>query len=159
MPRNLFPIYIFIPILLLFFLFKTPISANQKTCDLCGFCSTPTNPNPPPPNYDECKKCLYDAAGNEATGSYYTVFGCLSTKPGEFIKQILKIVFGVSGGIAFISVLAGSAILMTSSGNPERIQLGKDTVTSSIIGILIIIFSVFLLRVIGYDILSIPGFG
>ena len=75
------------------------------------------------------------------------------------MQSMLTIIFGAAGGIAFMSVLYGSAVVLTSSGNPEKIQAGKDLITNSIIGILIIVFSVFLLRVVGFDILKIPGFG
>lgn len=133
------------------------VFAQTATCDLCGWCN-PQN-NPKPPNWNDCKRCLYDERGKEATGSYYTVFGCLSTRPERFVKSTLTIVFGAAGGIAFLAVLAGSAVVLMSAGNPERIQLGKDMITSSIFGLLLIIFSVFLLRVVGFDILKIPGFG
>lgn len=133
------------------------VASSQTTCDLCGWCNQTIEPKPP--DWNKCYACLYDAAGNEVKGSYYTIFGCLSTKPEFFVKSMLSIVFGMSGGIAFLAVLAGSAILLTSSGNPEKLQTGKDILTSSIFGLLLIIFSVFLLRVVGFDILRIPGFG
>ncbi|MCJ7740989.1 hypothetical protein MUP32_06805, partial [Candidatus Microgenomates bacterium] len=78
--------------------------------------------------------------------------------PGEFVQSMLRIVFSVAGGIAFLSVLYGSALVLTSSGDPIKLQNGRETVVSSLIGIFLIIFSVFLLRVVGYDILRIPGF-
>lgn len=58
-----------------------------------------------------------------------------------------------------MAILYGSATVLISSGNPEKIQAGKDMIVNSLIGILIIVFSVFLLRVVGLDILKIPGFG
>jgi hypothetical protein len=36
--------------------------------------------------------------------------------------------------------------------------MGKDIIFSSIFGILLILFSIFLLHFVGYDILRIPGF-
>ena len=137
--------------------FAQPSPTGVPTCDLCGWCNQTVNPKPS--DWDKCRSCLYDASGTEKSGSYYTVLGCLSTKPEEFVQSMLSIIFGVSGGLAFMSVLYGSAIVLTSSGNPEKIQSGKDLITNSIIGILIIVFSVFLLRVVGFDILQIPGFG
>ena len=130
-------------------------ATGQYTCDLCGWCNTQINP--PPPNWNDCYACLYDTSGLEQKGNYWTVFGCLSTRPEKFVKSTLTIVFGAAGGIAFLAVLAGSAIILTSSGNPQRIQLGKDMITSSIFGLLLIVFSVFLLRIVGFDILKIPG--
>ncbi len=131
--------------------------AAQYTCDLCGWCNPQINPQPP--NWNDCYACLYDTSGLEQKGNYWTVFGCLSTRPEKFVKSTLTIVFGAAGGIAFLAVLGGSAIILTSSGNPQRIQLGKDMITSSIFGLLLIVFSVFLLRIVGFDILKIPGFG
>lgn len=134
----------------------TPSPTIQPTCDLCGWCNQTVNPAPP--NHQQCQSCLYDA-GTEIPKHYYTVLGCLSTEPQEFVKSLLGIVFSISGGISFLAVLGGSAIVLTSTGDPERLQFGKDMVTSSIFGLLLIIFSIFLLRFVGYDVLRIPGFG
>ena len=127
------------------------------TCDLCGWCNQAVNPKPP--DWTVCRSCLYESNGTEKAGSYYTVLGCFSTKPEKFVQSVLSIVFSVAGGIAFLAVLYGSATVLTSGGNPEKIKEGKDLITNSIIGILVILFSVFLLRVVGFDILQIPGFG
>src|SRR3989344_196984 len=68
------------------------------TCDLCGWCNPTINPKPP--DWVQCRQCLYDANGNEIKGNYYTVLGCLSTKPEKYVQSILSIVFGLAGGIA-----------------------------------------------------------
>jgi Co/Zn/Cd efflux system component len=65
---------------------------------------------------------------------------------------------GLAGGIAFLLILFGGFQIMVSAGNPEQMNAGKEMVTSAIAGLLLIIFSVFLLRLIGYNILRIPGF-
>lgn len=131
-------------------------------CDLCGWCPPDPVTNPTKPsNWTECNSCLYDADGLEKKGAYYTVLGCFSTdKSGApFVQSILQVVFGVAGGFAFLAVLIGAAIVLTSSGNPTRIQTGKDLIFSAIVGLLLILFSVFILRVVGFDILRIPGVG
>ena len=46
-----------------------------------------------------------------------------------------------------------------SSGNPESMNEGKEIVSSAITGLLIILFSVFILKVLGVDIFCLPGFG
>ena len=161
MPKNLAILLFLLNILFAFFIiphsaYAVPSPTGVPTCDLCGWCNQSVNPKPQ--DWNACRTCLYDASGREKSGSYYTVLGCLSTKPEQFVQSMLSIVFGAAGGIAFMSVLYGSAIVLTSSGNPEKIQSGKDIITNSIIGILVIVFSVFLLRVVGLDILKIPGF-
>jgi hypothetical protein len=168
MPKRVFFLSLVISYLLLVIsvpvLADTPTPASTTptevpTCDLCGWCNRNADPTPaPPPDWQKCSSCLYEN-GESREGYYYTVFGCLSTKPEFFANSILKIVFSVSGGIAFLSMLVGSAIVLTSSGNPERLKSGKDIIASSIFGLLLIIFSVFLLRVVGFDILKIPGLG
>lgn len=135
----------------------SPSPTGQPTCDMCGWCNQEVNPTPP--NHQLCQSCLYDTTGTEIPKHYYTVIGCLSTEPQEFVKSLLGVVFSISGGIAFLAILGGSAIVLTSTGDPERLQFGKDMVTSSIFGLLLIIFSVFLLHFVGYDVLRIPGFG
>lgn len=152
--------------ILLFLLFLTPtlswaliptlppLATGQPTCDLCGWCNRTTNLTPPP-NHQTCQTCIAQPHG------YYTVFGCFSTDPtaAPFVRSILTLVVGMAGGIAFIAFLAGSATVLTSTGNPEKLNNGKETIISSLIGLLLIIFSIFLLRVVGVDILKIPGFG
>jgi hypothetical protein len=46
---------------------------------------------------------------------------------------------------------------MSSAGNPERLTGGKEIITSAIAGLLLIIFSTIILKIIGVDILKIPG--
>ncbi len=79
--------------------------------------------------------------------------------PGEFIKTLMGILFGVIGGIATILIIFSGYRLMVSQGNPEKIQGAKDQLTAAIIGLLFTIFSLVILQTIGYDILRLPGFG
>ena len=66
---------------------------------------------------------------------------------------------GIGGGIAFLLILVAGFMIITSQGSPDKIQAGKELLTSAIAGLLLIIFSVFILELIGVDILEIPGFG
>ena len=80
----------------------------------------------------------------------------------ELAPQVNKIVnysMGIGGLIAFLLMVFGGLQIIFSGGNPERVKAGKEIITAAIGGLLLIIFSVFILRIIGYDILAIPGFG
>ena len=80
----------------------------------------------------------------------------------ELAPQINKIVnysTGIGGIIAFLLIVFGGFQIILSGGSPERVKAGKEMITSAIAGLLLIIFAVFILRLIGYDILNIPGFG
>ena len=87
-----------------------------------------------------------------------TAIGCIHTSPVGFMKDFLRFVIGISGGLAFLMMLLGSFEMITSAGNPDSLKNGKDRFTSAIIGLLFIIFSVLLLQIIGVGVLNIPGF-
>lgn len=91
-------------------------------------------------------------------GGAWTAIGCIETTHELFIKKFITFGAGLAGGIAFLLILFGGFQVMTSTGNPERLNAGKELVVSAIAGLLLVIFSIFLLKIIGYNILGIPGF-
>ncbi len=101
---------------------------------------------------DKCWTC-------QKTGGIWSAIGCL---PTDFSALINKYVFttgiGIAGGIAFLYFLYGAFMILTSSGNAEKMEEAKQIITSSLAGLLLIIFSIFLLKTIGVDILQLPGF-
>ena len=92
--------------------------------------------------------------------SVNTAIGCIPIgDTNVFIGFILRWAIGVGGGIAFLLIIVAGFQIMTSTGNPERVQAGKELMTSAVAGLIMLIFSVFILRIIGVDILKLPGFG
>lgn len=87
-----------------------------------------------------------------------TAIGCVHTSPVGFIKDFLNFAVGISGGLAFLMMLLGAFQMLTSAGNPETLQAGRERLQSAVIGLLFVIFAVLLLKIIGVDILGIPGF-
>jgi hypothetical protein len=88
-----------------------------------------------------------------------TAIGCIDTgNPADLVNKVLSIGVGIGGGVAFLLILIGGFQILTSAGNPEQLAAGRETVTSAIVGLLLIIFSIFILRLIGVNILAIPGF-
>lgn len=55
-------------------------------------------------------------------------------------------------------MLTGVFRLLTSGGDAKAIQSGRDLISSGVAGLLLVIFSVSLLRLIAADILRLPGF-
>lgn len=89
-----------------------------------------------------------------------TAIGCIPVGSADsFIGWFLGWAIGIAGGIAFLFILIAGFMIMTASGSPERVQAGRELLTAAISGLLIIIFSVFLLKLIGVEILKIPGLG
>jgi len=87
-----------------------------------------------------------------------TAIGCIHTNPIELVKDLFKFLVAIGGGVAFLMMLLGAFQMITSAGNPETLQAGRDRFTSAIIGLLMVIFAVLLLQIIGVGILAIPDF-
>lgn len=83
-----------------------------------------------------------------------TGLGCLSTNPQILVNSILPWAVGIGSGIAFLLGLYGALMIVISAGDPEKMQAGKEMITSAVSGLLIIIFAVFILKFIGVDILQ-----
>ena len=93
-----------------------------------------------------------------APGEVCTALGCIPTKQEDFVAWVLARAIGLGGGIAFLLMIGGALQLLTSSGHPEGIKKGGEAITSALMGLLFIILSLFLLHLIGVDLLKIPGF-
>lgn len=103
---------------------------------------------PPPP-------CTLDTNGH-CTG-VNTALGTILVDPGSLISNIFGILLSISGGIAIVIIILSGYRIVFSQGDPEKLQNARQHLTSAIIGLLFIIFSVVILRVIGVDILHLPG--
>jgi hypothetical protein len=111
---------------------------------------------------DLANNCSHDSRAGECVtcingGKAWTALGCISSDFSDLTKTLLDFGIGISGGVAFLLILLGGFQIMTSGGNPEQLEAGKELVSSAITGLILIIFSVFILRLIGVDILGIPN--
>lgn len=89
-----------------------------------------------------------------------TAIGCIPIENSNaLIGFILKWAIGVGGGVAFLLIVLAGFQITTSAGNPDKLKAGQELMTSAIAGLILLIFSVFILRIIGVDILGLPGFG
>ncbi len=101
-----------------------------------------------------------DTTTDSDSGKLATAIGCIPIDTGqEFISFILRWAIGIAGGIAFLLILFAGFQIVTSSGDPKRLQSGRELLTAAIAGLMLLILSVFILRLIGYDLLGLPGFG
>jgi len=134
-----------------------------------GYCLTtpsPTQPLPPiptsipvpsapdnPPSGENSPLCGVDNLGVN------TAIGCLMAgDPKQLISQLLGwgVVMGI--GIAFLMIIFAGFQITTAAGDPKRVKAGQELLTSAISGLLLIVFSIFLLNFIGVSILGLPGF-
>lgn len=84
-----------------------------------------------------------------------TAIGCIPVNDtNAFMGWVLGWAVGVGGGIAFLLIVYASFMVMTSQGDPARLKAGQELLTSAISGLIMLIFSVFILKFIGIDILG-----
>lgn len=87
-----------------------------------------------------------------------TAIGCIPVSDtNSFMGWILGWAVGVGGGIAFLLIVYASIMIMTSQGMPDRLKAGQELLTSAISGLIMLIFSVFILKFIGIDILGLDS--
>lgn len=119
--------------------------ADSKVADVCGYVDATKQ--------GSCRGCM--ANGQQV----WTAIGCIPTTPQGIFNKFFTLGIGMAGGIAFLLILFGGFQVLTSTGNPEQLNAGRELIGSAITGLLLVIFSVFILRLIGYNILGLPGFG
>lgn len=107
----------------------------------------------PSQDYKSCLSCF-------AKEGFWTGLGCFYIGDWKtFIeKNVFGFVLGLAGIFAFFCIIYSAFLMQISSGNPEKVKNAQSMFTSCIAGLILIIFSVIILRIIGIDILRIPGF-
>lgn len=96
--------------------------------------------------------------GNDNKG-INTALGCISyeAEGGGFVKSLLSIIIGLGGGVALLLILYGVFIVTTSAGIPDKLNQGKEIISSAVAGLVFIILAIFLMNLIGIRILALPG--
>lgn len=138
---------------------STPGSIGSSNC-ICL-------PNPPKSNIDvllplcdhadasgvgTCKTCI-------SGGGVWTGIGCVQADIQSFIQDtLLRLGIGIAGGIAMLCIMFAAFQMQTSGGNAEKLKKAQELLTNCITGLMVIIFSTLILKIIGVDILKIPGF-
>ncbi|MCX6726119.1 MAG: pilin [Candidatus Shapirobacteria bacterium] len=84
----------------------------------------------------------------------HKTFFDLTTK----VNTIIWFSVRIAGGIAFLLIIIGAFQIILSAGNPDRVKAGKEMITAALAGLFLIIFSIFILKLIGVDILQIKDF-
>jgi hypothetical protein len=74
------------------------------------------------------------------------------------IRFVLSWSLGIGGGVSLLLFIYSGFIYTTSAGNPEKVQAAKENFTAAAGGLLVLIFSVFLLEYFGVRLLVLPGF-
>lgn len=105
---------------------------------------------PADPDREQCIRCL-------SGDGIWTGLGCIRYNPEGLVQDLLTLALAVGGLLALILLIFGAFKISVSAGDPKQMQEAKETFTSAIVGLLIIIFAITMLQLIGVDILQIPG--
>lgn len=60
---------------------------------------------------------------------------------GELVVRVITYVLPIVGAIALAMIIYGGVLLITSSGDPEKLTKAKQTLLWAIIGIIIVVLS------------------
>lgn len=136
---------------------------TQFTCSQSGTvfkCTKQTTNEPPASGGNGSSSTVQidqDKVGKGCVeGEISTAIGCvpynnINTFAGFFLRWGL----GFAGGVGMLFTIYASFLIMTSQGDPKRLQSGKELLMSAVSGIILIVFSVFILRLLGVNILGI----
>lgn len=122
-------------------------STNISAARLCGVLTSNSEQS-------ECfNNCMKDGRG------VWTALGCFSSDLSTLIKEkVFGLGVGLAGTISLLCIIYAAFQIQTSAGNAEKVKKAQELLTSCIMGLMLIIFSVFILRLIGVNILKIPRF-
>ncbi|MBN1168698.1 hypothetical protein JXA63_02290 [Candidatus Woesebacteria bacterium] len=86
----------------------------------------------------------------------YTAIGCIPVNDKQaFTAFMLTWAIGIGGGLTVLLIAYSGFLFLSSQGDPQRLRLAKTMLATAITGIVMLVFSVTLLRIIGVDILGI----
>ena len=150
---------------------QSQVPGDWKNCVKCLY--PDLYPQASNPNPSRCDTLLIDATTNlpknpTTAGRQFTMLGCIKsgtslgfnnqTGASSFVQKLLDVIFSLAGSIAFLYLMYGGFIVLTSQADPERLNYGKRLIYGAITGLIITISSVFIVNLIGSGILHIPGF-
>ncbi len=135
-----------------------PLGANPYECETnseCfnGNCQTINMETSPPSPPSSPAPPVYECGGS---GSFDTAIGCINYSDLTLLATfILSWSLGIGGGIFILLSAYAGFLIMTSSGNPRRLKAGQELLTSAFAGLIMLIFSAFILRFIGVNLFGI----
>ena len=100
-----------------------------------------------------CEQCM-------SQDKIWTGLGCIPFgETVQTVRALMTIGLGISGTVVILTILYGSFMLSISGGDLKRVQEARDAITSAVMGLMFVIFSVTLLRFLGVNLLQLPAFG
>ena len=92
---------------------------------------------------------------DDGTEGVQTQLGCIPTSAGGFAQWFLNLGIGIGILLALLFIILGGYDVLTSAGNPDQLDEGKQKITAAVAGLLFILLSVLILTTIGVEVLGI----
>ena len=70
------------------------------------------------------------------------------TDVSSILNIVMPLFIGGAGLVFFITLLIGALTIITAGGNSERFQTGKKRITFSIMGLIMVISSYFIVKLV-----------
>lgn len=94
--------------------------------------------------------------GGSVEGPLTSTFGA-APKLGTILSRAIPLIFGFAGFALLLMVISAGFTLMTSAGDPKKMESGKQRLTNGIVGFLIIFVAMWVVQLAGI-IFNIPEF-
>lgn len=133
-----------------------PLCDAGLQCSEAGICETAKSSSGPLEPYDP--ECIGSTGTRSGYKGVKTALGCLPVDPQTFINVATPWAIYLGAGIGFLLGVFGALMIVLSAGNPEKMQAGKEMITSAIGGLILIIFAVLILETVGVKILGLFAF-
>lgn len=89
----------------------------------------------------------------------HTAIGCIPILIGPFMSTALRWGIGLAGGVIIIVLIIASIMIAGASGDPKKVQAGREMIMAALGGLILVVFSVLILNIIGVRILNIGDLG
>ncbi|MBI5358145.1 hypothetical protein HZB69_00745 [Candidatus Amesbacteria bacterium] len=113
--------------------------------------------------YKACQACMGMAGGVRSNGKppgVWSSIGCIeASDPIELLKQILLWATILGGGFATAIIGFQGLQIVLNGDDPKKIKTSQEVITAAIAGLLLIVFSIFLMNLIGLKILDLSNLG
>jgi len=101
-----------------------------------------------------CQAKCFECEKNKGV---WTGIGCLPTDIGGLVKSLFTTFTGILGALIFVCIFSNGLKIMSSRGNAEAMKKAQEGLTSCIVGFVVLALSVLFLKIVGVDILQLPG--
>ena len=101
-------------------------------------------------NFNLCKSC-------RENGGTWSGLGCIDSTPTGIVTWIIRIAYGVMGGVALIQFIIAGVYYQT--GQEDKVKEARKNIIATITGLAVLTFSILILRIIGINILDILPVG